>query len=129
MDADDFLEHHGIKGQRWGIRRKRNVQTGRVSSDFRTVAELRRKPIHQLTNQQLKTANERLNLEQNFRRMNPTKKEIGRKKVKALLSTVGITSVVSFVNSPLGKKSMAAGAKFITGNSIKKGISTIGRTV
>lgn len=117
MNVTDILEHHGIKGQRWGIRHKPNPKTGRVSGDHRTVAELRRKPKSSLTNKQLQTVNTRLGLEQNFTRLNPGVIKRGESHVKAVVATAGLlTSIVGIVNSPIGK----AAFKFINRH---KGVS------
>jgi hypothetical protein len=113
VDVEDIIKHHGIKGQRWGIRNKINQQTGRVSGDHKITADLRVRPKPTLTNKQLQTINTRLGLEQNFNRLNPSKKEIGKKKIKAVLATVGITSVASFLKSPAGKKTMEVGQSWI----------------
>ena len=128
MAAKEFLEHHGIKGQRWGIRNKVNPKTGRVSSDHRVVSDLRARPRHSLSNKQLQTVNTRLNLEQNFARLNPSKREINQKRFKTVFTAVAGTSIAGFVKSNEGKKIIAAGAAFLSGPSIKKGIRTIGKT-
>lgn len=108
MEVDDVLEHHGIKGQKWGIRH--DPKTGRVTGDHRRVAELRKKPVSSLTNNQLKVANERLNLEQNFRRLNPTTVQKGHNTVKSILATAGtVTAIVGLATkaaSILGKRSL-----------------------
>ena len=94
----DYLEHHGILGQKWGIRRfqnkdgsltsqgKKRYDTGKaeLSEDAKaktssnsqpttphtlTAAEVVRNiPVNKLTNQQLKDATDRMNLESNYRR-------------------------------------------------------------
>ena len=106
--VEEHLEHHGIKGQRWGIRNKVNPQTGRVSGDHRLVSDLRKKSKPSLTNRQLQTVNTRLGLEQNFDRLNPNKIKKGEKHIRAVVATAGlISSVAAIANSPLGKPIMA----------------------
>lgn len=124
IDVEDFLEHHGIKGQKWGIRR--DPKTGKISEDHSKVADLRKKPKHTLTNQELQTINNRLNLEQNFDRLNPTKIALGKRRAKKILGTVGVSSVIGFVNSPIGRKTIEKGRKFFSGPSLKKGLRSIG---
>lgn len=114
--VEDFLEHHGIRGQKWGVRRKNpSASSGsRMSSDARKVAELRKKPTHALTNKQLQTANTRLNLERNFNSLNPSVIKKGHAKVQAILATVGLgVSMFNLANSPAGKSAIAAGKKLI----------------
>lgn len=113
MDAEEFIEHHGIKGQKWGVRHKPNPRTGLVSQDFKTSSALRKTPIHQLSTTELRIANDRANLEQNFRRLNPSQKEINRKKLKTVLAAVGVTSLGSFIKSKEGQKTMEVGQKWL----------------
>lgn len=85
--VDDFLAHHGVKGQRWGVRR--NTSTAKVSvtqkgkklkttggegrkpaADAVKVAELRqvrkKSGVHALSNDELQAYQRRLNLEQSI---------------------------------------------------------------
>lgn len=105
-----FLEHYGVKGMRWGVRRSRGgVKTAKKTSkkpsaDFRKAQELKKKGVPHLTNKQLKAVNERMNLEQNFSRMNPSKTKRGLKAVEAILA-VGATAntAIAFSKSPAGQ--------------------------
>lgn len=111
MIVEEFLEHYGVKGMHWGVRDGKRTGT---SSDYRKVSDIRRKKTRQLTNQQLKTHNERANLEVNFRRLNPSKVDKGRRAAKGILGTaVAGASVYNLVNSPAGKATVEAGKRFI----------------
>ena len=114
---DEVLEHHGVKGQKWGIRHKPtggSVTRHRTSSDAKRIRALRKKKAHELTNQQLKDINARLNMEQNFRRLNPGKFAAGKAFAEAALATatIGVTAY-NLVNSPAGKAAVASGKKFL----------------
>lgn len=103
----EILEHHGIKGQRWGIRNKVNPQTGKVTGDHRLVSDLRKRPRASLTNKQLQTVNTRLGLEQNFSRLNPSVIKRGESHIRALVTTVGlVSSIVTLANTPAGKNAI-----------------------
>lgn len=111
MELEDFLSHHGIKGMKWGVR---NRKTKKVSSDHKTTSTLRKKPVPSLTNKQLRTVNERLTLETQFRRMNPTKVEKGHAQVKTILSIAGTaTSLAALANSPAGRATINSGKLFM----------------
>lgn len=113
-EITEFLEHHGVKGQKWGIRNKKSAvkKTPRkTSSDYKKAKSLQTRHPSSLTNKQLKELNERLNLEQNYNRLNPTKKARGEAKVRAILGTV--TLAVTALNSPPARALSRAGKAFI----------------
>lgn len=114
--TEEFLSHHGIKGMKWG-RRKQKTPI-RTSADHRKLQALKANRTSQLTNNQLKSANERLNLEANFRRMNP-KAQLGHEKVKKYLALAGVSSVSipALLKSDLGKNAVALGKHFLTRRS------------
>jgi hypothetical protein len=85
------------------------------SSEHKKVAALRKKPVHALTNKQLKDLNARLTLEQTHRKLNPTKIDIGKKKVKGIMGTViGAATLYSIATGPLGKAAINTGKKVVT---------------
>lgn len=101
-DVNDFLEHYGVKGMRWGVRRR---STGaKPSSDAKKVNKLKGRPASTLTNKQLRDINARLNLEQQYGRMNPSRVERGRNRAQTVLATAGIAvSAYNLINSPAGR--------------------------
>ena len=77
-----FLEHHGIKGMKWG-QRKRSRSSGHPEHDdapehtrareLHSVAKA--KGTRKLTNKDLEDLNKRLNLEQNYANLNVKTKQ------------------------------------------------------
>lgn len=63
---DDYLAHYGIKGMKWGVRKKRNE-----SSDAKAASATKRKAkkhgSESLSNKELKTLQDRRSLEKNAR--------------------------------------------------------------
>jgi integrase len=115
-EVEKLLAHHGIKGMRWGIRRndaQLRSEGSRTSEDHRRVQELRKKRTHELSNQELKSLNERLNLERQRTQLSPTKVHKGRKAVKNILKGLGIGTPVAFLTSPIGRHSIQSGKEFI----------------
>lgn len=111
-NAEDILEHYGKKGMRWGQRKTRSE--GKVSSDYKKTVPHRGKSASQLSNKQLKTVNERLNLEQNYKRLNPSKVAKGHKATKEILALVATAgTIITLANTPHGKATIAAGRKFL----------------
>lgn len=87
-DVDDFLEHFGVKGMRWGVRRRRpgasssSRPSGPVSSDAARAARLQTRVSQHgtksLTNAELQTLVTRLNLETQHGRLDPKKVNAGQ---------------------------------------------------
>lgn len=76
-----FLEHHGVKGQRWGVRRKgRSHGSSSMPSDKK-----------HLSNDELRKAIERMRLEQQYSELSSPKKKIGAAYAKSILETSGKT--------------------------------------
>jgi len=112
--VNEILDHHGVKGQKWGIRNdKPSVKP--ASGDSKRAQALKKKPVHTLTNEQLKTLNTRMNLEQNYSRMNPSAHAKGKKRAEEILATVGVAATAyNLFNSPAGKAAISAGKKFLS---------------
>lgn len=95
--AYNELYHHGIKGQKWGVRRFRNTdgtltsagkRRAKASADRDKVNEIRKKKVSEMSNQELRDANNRLQLERQYNDLT-RKKSIGKKAVTAIVTTAG----------------------------------------
>ena len=82
--VENVIAHYGVLGMKWGVRRNKSS-----SSDHTRSRELKKKKLHELTDEELKTLNNRLNLEQNYRRLNPSVVAIGSKFVVGYLTKYG----------------------------------------
>lgn len=101
------LEHYGVLGMRWGRRKSSEVA---VSPEHQVASEYKRRAqkdgLSSLTNNELRTLNERLNLETNYAKMtaNSATTKRGLDKVQtALKYAAAAQSVYAAWNSPLGK--------------------------
>lgn len=93
------LYHHGIKGQKWGVRRFRNADGTLTSAgkhrartqrsdDSARVKAIRKKKVSQMSNREIQEANTRLQLERQYKDLTK-KKSIGKKAVTAYIATAG----------------------------------------
>lgn len=105
--ADSYLVHNGVKGMKWG-RRKAKAPAKRlaVSSDYqefsRTSSKIKSSGTSSLSNRQLQANITRLNLEKQYKQLNPSEVQKGYGKVKAALGVAGtLTAAYAFVKSPL----------------------------
>lgn len=120
MSQNNELYHHGIKGQRWGVRRfqkkngsltpaGRKRQKQNMSQDAKEANAIKKKKVSEMSNAELRKLNERQNLERNYRSLNPSVISRGAKAVTvtaaALGTIVGLQkNSVKIIN--LGKKAI-----------------------
>jgi hypothetical protein len=98
--VEDVLEHYGVKGMRWGVRRTQ-AQLDAASADAQKKKSLQDTvkrnagSTDPLSNADLKALNERLNLEQNYRQL------VGKE--KAAQPTPPIKKGAQFVTKNVGQ--------------------------
>lgn len=100
---NNYLSHWGIKGMKWGKRRYQNpdgtlTAEGKkrygddVHEDYRRAHD--KKSIKQMSDKELQARNNRLQMEQNYKRMTQ-KTGRGKKLVNAFVSTAGTITAVA----------------------------------
>lgn len=121
---EDFLDHHGVKGMKWGTRRKRGPD-GRVSSEGKRADHILTKAKTQgkksLTNKELADLNKRLQLEKSFDQLT-TKPKVnkvkdGEKKVKEIIA-LG-TTLSALAATPHGQRAVRAGKNAMVATIIR----------
>jgi len=100
------LQHQGILGMHWGIRRQRGsdgrvVEGTRASDDYDNARKLKRKGTKNLSNVELKSYVERMNLETQFAKINKKEASAGRKFVTDILVGSGKQALTGFVSKQM----------------------------
>lgn len=67
--AEDFLAHFGVKGMKWGVRRAKVPAHSDAQRSLDIRAKAKKGKPRALSNQELQTAINRMNLEQQFKRL------------------------------------------------------------
>ena len=114
------LQHWGIKGMKWGVRRYENKDgtltpagKKRYSQDYAESRQIKRKKVRQMSNSELKKLNERTRLEQEYSRLNPTAITKGWKFVAGAAGVMGTTMALYNNSSSLIKVGKTVGNKIV----------------
>jgi len=100
---DKTLEHFGIPGMHWGIRRGSSSKSTNVSDHMQSRL-LKKKGIKKLSTAELRTLNDRLQQEKTYKNLNPTIMQKGKQIGTAILTgTAAVTTLYKFAHSPVGK--------------------------
>lgn len=100
----NVLEHHGVKGMKWGVRkddpggnrlRRLGKKPSSPPSEDKSRAEAVKAKVtksgstHALSNAELQDLVKRMNLEQQFSRMSPPRVSVGKKAAKVIVKNAG----------------------------------------
>lgn len=120
------LYHFGVKGMKWGVRRK--------SDDAKNARALGRKPLNQLSNAELKQLNERKRLEREYKQLNPSMVSRGIKFVAGASAVLGTavsvynnTNTLTKIGKIAYKKMMTRANRKATMNRVKDGLEMLSR--
>jgi hypothetical protein len=115
------LEHAGVKGMKWGVRKADRV----ASSDHTEARSLKKKKVSELSNTELRKLNDRKQLEKKYKDLNPNVIQAGHKKVAAIIALGGLAATaVALSKGPVGQLGKEAIAK-----AVKASMSNAGKHV
>lgn len=90
-ESKDTVEHFGVKGMKWGVRKKRR------SADFNEAQRLRKKNPDTLSNKELQTLNTRMNLENQYRTNRINNQSQARKYAKQILVGTAVSTATAIM--------------------------------
>lgn len=106
-DGETDLTHFGVPGMRWGVRNKsrRAAQKYREGSeDYRKRVDIKRKKLHQMTNDEIKALNTRMGLEKQYKELRKMDISPGKRFVTSTLSSYGKTFANKIANRAVDAK-------------------------
>ena len=114
--VDNVLAHYGVVGMKWG----KHKSAASVSSPDHTEAQaLKKKPLNEMSNADLKKLNERLQLEQTHKQLMAKQPTVVRSGQNFLKKTFVVTKtgqeIYTMINSPAGKAVRALIEKKLAG--------------
>jgi len=112
IKGQEALEHYGIKGMRWGVRKKRS-RTPSASS--KETSALRKKKAFELTDEELKKVNKRLNLEKQYKEATASSANKLAKKAVAGATLTVLTAAIAAGMTNAGKAVINYGKKKVGG--------------
>lgn len=101
----EFLAHYGVKGMRWGRKVSASKPSASSDSDKTTAIKVKAKKgkAKVLTNAELQTAINRMQLEQNFRRLRVNEKPAVSRFISSTLLEIGKREVQAAVAKKVAK--------------------------
>lgn len=110
--AQVFLKHYGVKGMKWG-QKKKNPASGDSSAKTATKTAVKKKGLHTVSNADLQAAIRRMQLEQDFKRLSVNEKSAVTRWVSSTLLEIGKREVqqqaAKRVAGALAKKAVTGG--------------------
>jgi hypothetical protein len=142
----EFLEHHGVIGMHWGTRKANldrvvnayknapkkalSLVTGTTKGtphpDHIEVKAITKKHISTLSTSEIRKANDRINTENQYKKLRPSTVNNGKKIAAGILAaTTFATGVYKFSTSKAGQKSIGIGRSLVKSLAQKMATTTI----
>lgn len=121
MIDEEFLQHYGVKGMKWGVRRSQ-AQLDRAAGRKTARANKKKRrsapPASSMDDNQLRQRINRMKMEKEYNELTSKSTGAGKKFAKKALSTAGTAVVVSQLTKA-GNKAVDKGMAYL-GSYVKK---------
>lgn len=110
-ELEEILEHHGVKGMHWGVRRSAGSSTPPSADAARAAAAkktVKTSGTKALSNAELQHLVTRMNLERQLAQINPSNKQKAIKFASDLLLGIGKQEVTKIATTVVAKQVSAA---------------------
>lgn len=113
QDVEDFLKHFGVVGMKWGHHKAKVPASGDAQKSLDIRAKAKKGKARALTNKELQLAINRMNLEQQFKRLSVNERPPIQRWVASTLLEIGKrevqTAIAKKVTSTIAKKVATGG--------------------
>lgn len=99
MDEMNYLEHYGVKGMRWGVRKAREKSSGVRRKKASTKPKRR---VRDMSDEELRKAISRLEMEKKYKELTTPQKSKGQSFVNKVLTKSGEDIATQFASYALG---------------------------
>ena len=118
------IRHYGVKGMKWGVikskttgRRRKNPS----SEDHNESRALKKRKLRTLSNAEIAKVNKRLQLEQNYRKLNPGHVARGKALAKGIIATAGTAASLYAIKDNVVVKNIVKTAR----ENASKGVAVV----
>lgn len=115
--SDLELQHYGVLGMKWGVRRDRSGSGSKKSpgsEDYKKARKLKSKGVQNLSNDELKALTTRMNLERQYKDLSKKDVSAGRSYVSSVVNRIGDRVIDRAINGIID-----AGVSAVTGKRKK----------
>lgn len=105
LAAEEFLEHYGVKGMKWG--KRKNPASADAAAKATTKTAVKSKGLHTVSNADLQTAIRRMQLEQDFKRLSTNERSVVARWISSTIQDIGRQQVNAQVKKKFGPKEAA----------------------
>lgn len=92
--SDTEILHVGVKGMKWGVRKSPRPKSQDAAKADRIASRKKKNGIKSLSNKDIKTVNDRLQLEKKFKDLNPSTLLKGQAIAGTLIGLAGTVSTL-----------------------------------